>query len=89
VTAHRGPAINCVCCGRAGRHAARGLVDACYARHKVNGTLDQFQRRYQRVEDTREEHEFLTGQGLDDDEVAKRLGIKRSQLGYALKVGAR
>lgn len=84
MSAHRGPVTNCVCCERRGRHAARGLVDACYARHKAAGTLDRFPRRNRRAADTREEHSFWSGQGLSDEAIARQLGISRERLDYAL-----
>lgn len=34
--------VHCVCCGRPGRHEARGLIKSCYTRHARHGTLDQF-----------------------------------------------
>lgn len=37
--------FKCACCGRSGKHYARELIGSCYARHKRNGTLDQFARR--------------------------------------------
>ncbi|GLZ34861.1 hypothetical protein Lesp02_70480 [Lentzea sp. NBRC 105346] len=84
MSAHRGPVIRCVCCGRTGNHAARGLVDACYARHKKHDTLHRFRRRYQVVADTVEEYAFLSELGLDDTQIAARLGISGDALKYAL-----
>ena len=88
MSAHRGPAIKCVCCWRPGRHAGRGLVDACFARHKRHGTLDQFPRVYQVAADTQEEHAFLSSQGLSDDQIAGRLGLTLAKLRYALERAA-
>ncbi|GII84565.1 hypothetical protein Ssi03_25550 [Sphaerisporangium siamense] len=34
----------CACCGFKGEIRARGLVHACYARHRIKGTLSQFPR---------------------------------------------
>lgn len=88
MTTHRGPATNCACCKRPGWHAARGLIDACYARHKAAGTLLNFPRRTRPAAETREEYEFLKQQGLSDTEVAARLGITRQALQYALEATA-
>jgi hypothetical protein len=75
VTTHRGPIANCVCCGRTGNRAGRGLVDACYARHKANGTLEQYPRVNRARADTAEDYKFLHGQGLSAQQVASRLGF--------------
>lgn len=88
MSTNRGRVINCVCCQRHGRHAGRGLVDACFARHQRHQTLDQFPRVNQVAADTQEEHAFLSSQGLSDGEIAERLGLSTTKLRYALGCAA-
>jgi hypothetical protein len=80
VTTHRGPITNCVCCGRTGNRAGRGLVDACYARHKANGTLERYPRVNRARADTAEDYQFLRSQGLADVQIAARLGFNPKYL---------
>lgn len=38
---HRQP-VTCVCCGKKGRHAGRGLIGSCHSRHTNRGTLRNY-----------------------------------------------
>jgi hypothetical protein len=32
----------CVCCGKKGEHHCRGLINACYKRHRKKGNIEMF-----------------------------------------------
>ena len=36
--------VRCACCGKEGRHGARGLIMTCHAHHRRRGTLHRFPR---------------------------------------------
>ncbi|MFF4412145.1 hypothetical protein ACFYY8_06400 [Streptosporangium sp. NPDC001559] len=80
--------VLCVCCATPGQVMGRGLITACYQRHRSNGTLDQFpmlgappkeageaarEARLGRVQDYAE----LLTWGLSQREATARLGICR------------
>lgn len=65
-------------------HAARGLCAACYHLARSRGRLDEFPRLQRSAESVAEDHGFLAQQGLNRDQIAQRLGMKRTSMDRAL-----
>ena len=60
-------------CGRLTRKPCRGLCPSCYARHRRNGTLDDFERANHRLEDVLEDWEMLADPLVPVRQEARRL----------------
>ncbi|MFC3980202.1 hypothetical protein [Streptosporangium jomthongense] len=80
--------ITCVCCGQQGPSQGRGLIRACYQRHRSTGVLDRFpmlgkppvqagkaarEARLARLED----YADLLAWGASWKEAAARVGVCR------------
>lgn len=75
---------HCLSCLR-GHRLRRGLCDSCYVRHQKLGTLNIWPKRNRTIEDTAEDYAWLRSQGWDDQDIAKRLGMKLDSLQQALR----
>lgn len=65
-------------------HDARGLCTVCYHWARSNGLLDEFPKLQRSAASVAEDHNFLARQGLDRDQIAERLWMKRRSLERAL-----
>lgn len=65
-------------------HSARGLCAGCYSWATYHGKLAEFPKLQRTAASVVEEREFLAAQGLRDDEIAQRLGMKRASMERAL-----
>jgi len=65
-------------------HSARGLCAGCWSWAEYHGRLDEFPKLQRTAASVVEEHEFLAAQGLGPDEIATRLGMRRTSMERAL-----
>lgn len=69
------------------RYGGRQLCTGCYSWARINNRLAEFStgRLRRRAADVAEDHADLNRQGLNDHEIAARLGLKLDSLQAALR----
>jgi hypothetical protein len=66
------------------RCAGRDLCHRCYSWLRVHNRLHEYPVKHRRAVDVAADYRDLRGQGLDDREIARQLGLKLDSLHRAL-----